>query len=211
MNERTPGMPWPRRPSPWFRSDPDQCRAQRRWDWHPAACWEGGLSSSLPTQRAGWVAALHLSLKAETTIQTKENFCDDDKGDELQVLQKTKVLSSLKYKFRINTKPRLHMHTHMQMYVCMYFETNVSMLKSLTYLVRKRKFAPLLIQTAALMKEQIVMVEAVWTSGTTHKYCTHALLLFLTCSFSIISKSSVSWFRMTGEQEGVTHAKDEKH
>lgn len=52
----------------------------------------------------------------------------------------------------------------------MYFKTNVSMLRSITNLERKWKFAPLLIETAALMKKQIMTAGAVWTSDTTRKY-----------------------------------------
>lgn len=72
VNWRTPDRLWPLRPSPWCRSVLHQCRGERRWGWHLPACQEGGLSSSPPTQRAGWAAVLHLLSKPGTKIDTQE-------------------------------------------------------------------------------------------------------------------------------------------
>lgn len=101
-------------------------------------------------------------------------------------------------------------------YACI-LKANVSMLRSITNLDRKWKFAPLLIQTAALMKEQIMTIGAVWTSGTTHKY-THFLTVSHLQLFNNFKKLGVLDQDRDRHQAGdqmenkkETHAKEEEH
>lgn len=117
VNRRTPDRLWPLCPSPWCRSVLDLIRGERRWDWHLPACQEGGLSSSPPTQRAGWAAGLHLLLKAATKTDTQELLVMKMTVTSGKYLRK-QIRQPLQNQRSGWTHNHIHMRTHMHNSVC---------------------------------------------------------------------------------------------